>query len=1066
VIFVKPSLRVLCAALLLGCGAQGRGGPDAGNTAQAGGCPPRAAAPSLLPGTEPKHQTLEYWLSRYPAAELDASLMSQDQIAAYNVAIGRSGTGSYSQRNLLAAIDEAELGSETRERLGYLRERIDDERYVTSQGQPLAEPKLAAFDAGLPAPLAPSLRVALELVPLRCGPLDEPLLEKKTDGSPTGAYDRNACSSVRAQDVVQVLAPWPGGMQLARTRYAFGFLPANAALSPPVPDELAAAYVTGPRARAEAAIELALEGGAEVELDKHTALPLLPDGRVLVATARGFSHARSDALVPVRRALTRRQLLTTGVSFLDSPYGFGDARGGRDCSRLTLDLFEAFDLSLPRHSGWQAQAGTLGVDLAGMSPSQKLEALKRAARLGAVLLHLPGHVMLHLGENDAGAPMALHALGEYVQPCAGGGETVIDLQRTVVSDLALGKGSSRGSLLERLTALVVLGSGDKQDLAGAQPRTLAPLTPPEAGAECKDTVDARIFVSPARPIGGKPLRMIATTDRAAKAQSVFVFDPEGKLLSTDNTRLGGPPFGFVARLPRAEAGRYTVLFRDGDATLACKRVTVHDGPLAPEPLAAGAPVWPPRWSWERDTLNLWSTFVEQLFDDPADDERTWTDLHTLLRDARRNLLHDHLGLGEDERLELVPDCADLPFVLRAYFAWKLQLPFAYRQCARGRSGVPPSCGAPITNLMPREADDPVDGFARFANRNVRSGVHSASGRTHPEDSETDLYPVALERASLPPGTVYADPYGHVMILTKWFPQGAAADAYGILIAAEAQPDNTIGRRRFFRGSFLFDPSTEDVGAGFKHFRPLVHDKVAKALVPLDNAALAESEVFPRFSLAQYQGSQDDFYDRMDRLINPAPLDAATRLRSLLDALEEAARRRVLAVDTGEQYMRANPGTVAMPSGHDIFETTGPWEDYATPSRDMRLLIALDTVLALPDQVLKDPTRFKLADRAAAERVAKELRASLDRELAARSFSYTRSDGSAQRLTLRNVFERKQALEIAYNPNDCVELRWGAPDAGSELSTCTRRAPREQAAKMERYRTWFRTRTRPARGTGD
>ena len=117
------------------------------------------------------------------------------------------------------------------------------------------------------------------------------------------------------------------------------------------------------------------------------------------------------------------------------------------------------------------------------------------------------------------------------------------------------------------------------------------------------------------------------------------------------------------------------------------------------------------------------------------------------------------------------------------------------------------------------------------------------------------------------------------------------------------------------------------------------------LTPLDDAELQKSDVFPRFSLQQYQGTQDDFYDRMDRLINPAPLDPHVRLTSLLDALEEAARRRVLAVDNGEQYVRENPGRpMAMPQGHDIFETQGPWEDFATPSRDMRLLIAIDSVL--------------------------------------------------------------------------------------------------------------------------
>jgi hypothetical protein len=36
--------------------------------------------------------------------------------------------------------------------------------------------------------------------------------------------------------------------------------------------------------------------------------------------------------------------------------------------------------------------------------------------------------------------------------------------------------------------------------------------------------------------------------------------------------------------------------------------------------------------------------------------------------------------------------------------------------------------------------------------------------------------------------------------------------------------------------------------------------------------------------------------------------------------------------------------------------------------------------------------------------------------------------------------------MAYNPNDCVELRWGAPDI-EEASTCKRHAAAAQRAKM-------------------
>jgi hypothetical protein len=61
-------------------------------------------------------------------------------------------------------------------------------------------------------------------------------------------------------------------------------------------------------------------------------------------------------------------------------------------------------------------------------------------------------------------------------------------------------------------------------------------------------------------------------------------------------------------------------------------------------------------------------------------------------------------------------------------------------------------------------------------------------------------------------------------------------------------------------------------------------------------------------------------------------------------------------------------------------------------------------------------------------VKAEMQRVLASELATRKFSYPRSDGSAWTLTLRDVIDRAADLEMAYNPNDCVELRWGAPAA--------------------------------------
>ena len=62
-------------------------------------------------------------------------------------------------------------------------------------------------------------------------------------------------------------------------------------------------------------------------------------------------------------------------------------------------------------------------------------------------------------------------------------------------------------------------------------------------------------------------------------------------------------------------------------------------------------------------------------------------------------------------------------------------------------------------------------------------------------------------------------------------------------------------------------------------------------------------------------------------------------------------------------MRAHPGTVIpMPSGKGVFQTLGLWEDYSTPNRDLRLLIAIDTVLEFPDKVARDPAAYAMDGR--------------------------------------------------------------------------------------------------------
>ena len=150
----------------------------------------------------------------------------------------------------------------------------------------------------------------------------------------------------------------------------------------------------------------------------------------------------------------------------------------------------------------------------------------------------------------------------------------------------------------------------------------------------------------------------------------------------------------------------------------------------------------------------------------------------------------------------------------------------------------------------------------------------------------------------------------------------------------------------------------------------------------------------------------------------------------------------------------------MPDGPSIFETTGAWEDFATPARDFRLLIAIDVVRGFPDRVARRPERYAMPKGKSVADVKAELQSVLASELAARKFSYTRSDGSQWTLALKDVIDRAADLEMAYNLNDCVELRWGAPDKSEEASTCKRHAPAAQRAKMTEYRAWFHERHWP------
>src|SRR5262249_19318250 len=330
----------------------------------------------------------------------------------------------------------------------------------------------------------------------------------------------------------------------------------------------------------------------------------------------------------------------------------------------------------------------------------------------------------------------------------------------------------------------------------------------------------------------------------------------------------------------------------------------------------------------------------------------------------RNALFNHLGLREDQMgLIIRPDCADLPYFLRAYFAFKTGLPFGYSKCSRGGAGEPPRCHAwwniqnleppPVANpapevawgggpasaaLRPPGVVPPFGNYVRlttapvaatprpqlglaaslgdYVRRTVADAVHSGSGRTALNDDNTDYYPVPLTQDTLRPGTVYADPYGHLLVLARR--GGQTGDDARIFFAVDGQPDGTVARKRFWRGNFLFAQDPALGGPGFKRFRPIVREKNG-TLRRLTNDEIAKNPQYRDFSLEQGKLTVEDFYDRMDDVMSPAPLDPMRAMKDAIASLEEQVKARVTSVENGRKF-QSGGRDAEMPDGAAIFET--------------------------------------------------------------------------------------------------------------------------------------------------
>ena len=265
-------------------------------------------------------------------------------------------------------------------------------------------------------------------------------------------------------------------------------------------------------------------------------------------------------------------------------------------------------------------------------------------------------------------------------------------------------------------------------------------------------------------------------------------------------RQGGPPYYWIASIDSARAGRWRASFaRDaacGSAEARPRRTSWSHSAPSRRPARRAAPSGSPAASGATRTRTCTRPGSKHLFDAPPDEQPSWNALHEVLRDPSRNFLIDHLGLGEDAHSVVVRprlrrsavfhsaptspsslDCLSAGLAVRAARTACPPPAHRFRDQQRplphhrlGGAPTPPRWADPgnAPTLSPWE--DNVKRFGEFLRTTLADAAQSGAGRTPPDTDDSDYYPVALSVDTLRPGTIFADPYGHVLVVAEQLDQ--------------------------------------------------------------------------------------------------------------------------------------------------------------------------------------------------------------------------------------------------------------------------------------------------------
>lgn len=425
----------------------------------------------------------------------------------------------------------------------------------------------------------------------------------------------------------------------------------------------------------------------------------------------------------------------------------------------------------------------------------------------------------------------------------------------------------------------------------------------------------------------------------------------------------------------------------------------------------------------------------------------------------RDLKNDTIFLG---------DCADMAYVLRAYYAWKNGLPYSYQYQMRTADGSAQdlrysTSGNKVTarrSTVTPANGNPING-ERFIRR-IGGEVSTAMFRTHPvtgvEKTFDDFYPVTLTRQFVVPGSIAYDVFGHVGIVYE------VEDDGRVLIVA-SHPDNSVTRSAYGPNFLRTGPN---FGGGLKAWRPIWLDGARQqqdGTFKGGKVKATKNENLLGFSLVQYNGNiphpsgdwalgefrfQDrtlGYYDfvRFSLALPDYAFSPVRELRNNMQAICGDLKARKVAVDQATRdkvHFKKHPS--ALPP--NIYGTYGTWEAYSTPSRDARLKTGFAELRRMTEDLVTRHTYGKLGVNYQGDNIAGDLLNAFEEEKLKCKVTYRRMDNTYVILNMAHVMER--LFDLSFDPYHCPERRWGAK--GNELSTCQETPNKKAWYKAEQF----------------